>query len=160
MIRALWADRISVNKSIGTSPFQLVYDSKVIFLNSLRFLVMILLQEEDSETHPTQRRMYQLVELQQQREHIFNITQQFQDNMKEIFNRRIKPDDFQIGDVVLQWDAPHEEKGKHGKIDHLWKGPYKIVTFKGKNAYVLEEMEGGLVLGAPVDGRLLKHYFL
>ena len=56
--------------------------------------------------------------------------------MKEIFDKRTNLDNFQIGDVVLQWDAPREEKGKHGKFDHLWKGPYNISTFRGKNAYV------------------------
>ena len=80
--------------------------------------------------------------------------------MKEFFYRRTKPDDFQIWDVVLQWDAPHEEKGTHGKFDQLWKGPYKMVSFRGNNAYVLEEIEGGLESGAPINGRLLKHYFL
>ena len=54
-----------------------------------------------------------MVEIQQQREHIFDKTQQFQDKMKEIFDRRTKPDDFHIGGVVLQSDAPHEEKRKH-----------------------------------------------
>ena len=58
--------------------------------------------------------------------------------MKEIFDRRTKTDDFQIGDVVLQWDAPHEDKGKHKKFDQLWKGLYKISSFRGKNVYVLE----------------------
>ena len=80
--------------------------------------------------------------------------------MKDIFDKMTNPEDFQMGDVVLQWDAPHEEKGKHGKFDHLWKGPYKIASFIGKNSYILEEMEGGLVSGALVNGRLLKHYFL
>ena len=61
---------------------------------------------------------------------------------------------------MLQWDAPHEEKGKNGKFYHLWKVLYNFSTFRGKNAYVLEEMEGGLEYGTPVIGRLLKHYFL
>ena len=65
-----------------------------------------------------------------------------------------------MGDVVFLWDAPHEEKGKHGKFDHLWKGPYKISAFRGNNAYILEEMEGGLVSRALANGRLLKHYFM
>ena len=80
--------------------------------------------------------------------------------MKEIFDRKTNPDDFQLGDVVLLQDAPHEDEGKHGKFDHLWKGPYKIATLRGKNAYVLDDMEGGLVSRAPANGRLLKHYFL
>ena len=65
-----------------------------------------------------------------------------------------------MGDVVLQWDAVHEEKGKHGKFYHPWKGPYKIAAFRGNNSYILEDMEGGLVSGTPVNGRLLRNYFL
>ena len=80
--------------------------------------------------------------------------------MKEIFDRRMKPDDFQLGDVVFFWDAPHEEKGKHGNFDHMWMGPYNISAFRGKNSYLLEEMEGDLVFGAPINGRFLKHYLL
>ena len=64
LIHALWDDKISVNNSIGTSPFQLVYGSEVIFPSSLSLTVMKMLQEEETKTHPTQRRMYQLIELQ------------------------------------------------------------------------------------------------
>ena len=53
LIHALWDDRISIKKSIGTSPFQLVYGYEVIFPRSLSLLVMKLLQEEETETHPT-----------------------------------------------------------------------------------------------------------
>ena len=67
LIHALWVDRISVKKSIGNSPFWLVYGLEVIFPNSLSLPIMILFQEEDTETHPTQRRMYQLVELQKKK---------------------------------------------------------------------------------------------
>ena len=80
--------------------------------------------------------------------------------MKENFDKRKNPNDFQMGNVVLQSDVPHEEKGKHGKFDHLRKGPYKIVAFRGKSAYILEEVEGGLVSGSPINARILKHYIL
>ena len=73
-----------------------------------------------------------MIELQQQREKLFDRTQKFQEKMKEIFDRRTNPDDFHMGDVVFLWDAPHEEKEKHGKFDHLCKGPYKISDFRGK----------------------------
>jgi hypothetical protein len=42
---ALWADRVSTKKSIGTSPFQLVYGTDAIFPASLGSLVMKYLQE-------------------------------------------------------------------------------------------------------------------
>ena len=51
------------------------------------------------------------------------------------------------------------KKAWHTNLIHAYER-IEIVAFKGKNAYVLDEMEGGLVFGAPVNGRLLKHYFL
>ena len=41
----------------------------------------------------------------------------------------IKEDDFFIGDQVLRWDLRRENKGKHGKFDFLWKGPYVMYGF-------------------------------
>ena len=75
-----------------------------------------------------------MVELQQQERNVFHRTQKFQDKIKEIFDKRTKPDDFQMGDVVLQWDAPHEERGMNGNFDHLWKGSYEFAACRGKNA--------------------------
>jgi len=64
LIHGLWANRIRVEKSIGTSPFQLVYGAEVIFPSSLSLPVRRVLQEEEAETDPMQRREYQLIKLQ------------------------------------------------------------------------------------------------
>ena len=45
LVNALWADRLTTKKSIGTSPYQLVYGMEVVFPSSLGTLVMKLLQE-------------------------------------------------------------------------------------------------------------------
>ena len=60
--------------------------------------------------------------------------------------------------MVLKWDTPHEEKGKHGKFDHLGVGPYLIATFKGENAFILQYPDGSQYEGGTVNGRFLKHY--
>jgi hypothetical protein len=44
--------------------------------------------------------------------------------MKEIFDKIYKERIFMKGDMVLKWDAKREEKGKHGKFDNLWLGPF------------------------------------
>jgi len=79
--------------------------------------------------------------------------------MKKIFDRKVKTDDFQLGDSVLKWDARNEDKGKHGKFDNLWQGPYIISYFSGKNAYFLEDSNGNPVTSGPVNGIFLKHYY-
>ena len=46
---ALWVDRITIKKAIGTSPFQLVYGSDVVFPIQLGIPVMKFLQDSQEE---------------------------------------------------------------------------------------------------------------
>eukprot|EP00253_Pinus_taeda_P006472 PITA_06472 len=52
LINALWADRVSQKKSIGMSPFELVYGTDTVFPTSLAVPVVKLLQEAGSEEDP------------------------------------------------------------------------------------------------------------
>ena len=55
--------------------------------------------------------------------------------MKNTFDSKVKEDKFLVEDLVLKWDARGEDK--HGKIDHMWVGPYIIETFRGENDFIL-----------------------
>ena len=92
------------------------------------------------------------------RESVYDRSQLIQDRMKKIFDRKIKVDDFHLGYFILKWDARFEDKGKHGKFDHLWQGSYKISALSGKNAYFLQDSDGSRVNSGLVNGRFLKHY--
>jgi hypothetical protein len=98
------------------SPYQLVYGMDVVFPTSLGVPVMKILQEVHAEPNDIQRRINQTIQLQQSKEEVYNTTQMIQENIKKIYDRRTKDDDFQIGDKVLKWDSRKEEKGKHGKF--------------------------------------------
>ena len=78
--------------------------------------------------------------------------------MKKIFDRRVKVDDFQLGDLVFKWDVRFEDKGKHCKFDHVWQGPYQISTLSGKNDFFLSDPDGKEVGSRSVNGRFPKHY--
>ena len=99
-----------------------------------------------------------MVHLQQTREEVFKNTSKLQEKIKKICDRKAKADKFQLDDVVLKWDARNEEKGKHGKFENLWKGPFKIAAYRGQNAFLLKEMNGEDCPGGPINGRLLKRY--
>jgi hypothetical protein len=60
---ALWADIVTNKKSIGTSPFKLVYCIDAIFPIQLVLLVAKFFQEEKTESNDMVRRMLDLVEL-------------------------------------------------------------------------------------------------
>jgi len=160
LVNALWADRVSQKKSIGMSPFELVYGTNAVFRTSLAIPVVKLLQESGSEEDPMQRWISQMIHLQQTREEVLHNTLKLQERIKKIYDRKAKPDDFQIDDVVLRWDARNEDKRKHGKFDNLWKGAYKIAAYHGQNAFLLKEMNGDDYPGGSVNGRLLKRYHI
>jgi len=97
--------------------------------------------------------------LQQSREEVYNRTQVFLENIKKIFDKRTKADDFDIGDKVLKWDSRREDKGKHGKFENLWKVPYIISAFRGNYAFFLKDIDGIQLSRGLVHGRMSKHYF-
>ena len=119
---------------------------------------MKYLQEHESEPNSIQRRINQLIEVQQMRENVYDRSQLVYDNMKKIFDRKVKADDFQLGDLALKWDEIFQDKRKHGKSDHLWQGPYKIPALSGKNVYFLQDYDGNRVTSGPINGRFLMHY--
>ena len=142
LVHALWADRLTSKKSIGMSPFQLVYGTDAIFPTSLGVPVMKFLQEFQAEDNDMIRRINQTIHLQQTREEVYNKALQKQDSIKKLFDRRTKASNFNIGDKILKWDSRREDKGKHGKFDNLWLGPYLIHSAAGYNAFFLQELDG------------------
>ena len=133
----LWDDMITIKKAIGTSPFQLVYGTDVVFPIQLGIPVMKFLQDSQEEPSDIQRRIYALIELQQECESVEEKAQLYKMNIKERFYRKIKENTFFNGDMVLRWDARNEQKGKHGKFDNLWFGPFIVSKILENNTFVL-----------------------
>ncbi|KAL0413600.1 UNVERIFIED_CONTAM: hypothetical protein Sradi_1561700 [Sesamum radiatum] len=59
--------------------------------------------------------------------------------MMKSYNRKVKPRDFQMGDLVLK----KVEVSKHvGKLDLGWEGPFKVTEVKKMRTYKLQDLEG------------------
>jgi len=158
-VNALWADRLTIKRSIGTSPYELIYGMEARFPSSLGILVIKLLQEIQAEPNDIQRRINQTIHLQQIKEEVYQRTQVLQDKLKKIFDKRTKTEGFFIGNKVPRWDSRREDKEKHGKFDFQWKGPYVIQDVQGNNTYFQKSLDGTNIEEGPVNGRMLKHYF-
>jgi hypothetical protein len=63
----------------------------------------------------------------------------------------VKDREFLPGDLVLKCEDKKEDVGKHGKFDQIWCGPYKVSTSEGKNAFLLENLDGK-ILNVPING--------
>jgi hypothetical protein len=72
----------------------------------------------------------------------------------------VRKDDFQLGDLVLKWDAPKKHKGNNNKFEALWIRPFKISKIYPNNTYRLLNLEGDQVFGGPINGDFLKKFFI
>jgi hypothetical protein len=66
----LWVDRVKIKKSLGTSPFQLVYGTEVVFRTQLTLPIEKFFQDHEGEPNHMVRRIHQLVEVQQIKEKV------------------------------------------------------------------------------------------
>jgi hypothetical protein len=79
--------------------------------------------------------IHQLVEVQQAREQVMGRIQDHQQRIKQVFDNKAKKEEFWLGDLVLKWDAPKQDKRKHEKFEALWIGPFKIFKVFSNNTY-------------------------
>jgi transposase InsO family protein len=63
----LWENRIGTNKSIGMSPFQMVYGTNIVLPINLALPVMKLWQDAKEDPNDVTRRANQIIEVQQNR---------------------------------------------------------------------------------------------
>jgi hypothetical protein len=155
----LWADRVKTKSALGLFPFQLVYGFEAIFPSQLALPVEKLFQDYQGESDDMIRRIQQLVEVQQTREQLVDKAYDHQLKIKQAFDKKGKREDFQVGDLVVKWDAPRQDKGKNDKFEALWIGPFKIFEVFPNNTFKLQNMENEEVFGGPVNGHFLKRYF-
>jgi hypothetical protein len=103
---SLWADRVTTKKSLGLSPFQLVYGIEAVFPTQLALPVVDLLHDYEGEPNLILRRIHQIVEVQQIREQVLDRAYNRRQKIKQAFDRKNKKKEFEQGDLVLKWDAP------------------------------------------------------
>ena len=82
-----------------------MYGVDAIVPIQLSFPVIKLLQDIKVEPKEVNRRMFQIVQLQQEREDLIEKADIFKRNAKEIFYKRDKEETFRVNDIVLSWDA-------------------------------------------------------
>ena len=70
----------------------------------------------------------------------------------------VKTKQFEIGDLVLNWDKVHEDKGKHTKFQNLLLGPFQIIKKIGPSTFILQDLQGKKET-FPVNGLVLEKYF-
>ena len=120
---------------------------------------IIAQESRGSENEVLQMRICNLLKAEEARSKARERFEQQQELIKRWFNKhKSRTKDFEVGDLVLKWDHPHDEKGNHTKFQQLWVGPFQIVAKLGPSTYKLQDLQGWEE-NLPVNGLVLKPYF-
>jgi hypothetical protein len=148
----LFAYRTIKHNTTKRTPFFMVYGREAILPTD-----NIDENKEITEKESLLKRVYEIINLNENRNEVLEIIKKSQEKQKERHDEKIIEDKFEIGDKVLLKDTA-KEKQWSGKLSQKWKGPYYVHQIIGKGAYKLRDMDGR-VLKATRNIKHLKRYF-
>ena len=155
---AIWADKVTVKKAIGVSPFDLVYGIQARMpQNNMTGLYNFIQIYDDEIIDDMHQRIDELARLVETRKEASTRNMKLQLQTKHLYDRTVIRK-FQPEDLVLMWNARLQEKGKHGKFDPIWLGTYMVDSLWGDDSYFIKDLSGNF-LELPVHGKFMKIYF-
>lgn len=154
---ALWADRVTVKRTTGLSPFRLVYGREAVLPVelSVKTFAAINLTTDWTTEELLEARLVQLLQQTEDWELAEHRLQQFQGHMKTWFDKHkhIRKDKLKVGDMVLLYDGTMD-KALGKKLQFPWLGPYVIREVLSTGAYKLRELDGSVLQNSYSAARL------
>jgi hypothetical protein len=149
----MWALRTNVSRAIRATPFSLVYGAEVVlppevYLKSTRVAHFNL--EDQAEERELDTNL-----LEERRNTMLSNVCKYQMALKKYYNKSVVQRELNIRDLVLKKDI--RTKDKH-KFSTSWEGPFIIVDVAAPGAYVLVEVDGGMLSNTWNADQLRKYY--
>jgi hypothetical protein len=149
----LWALWTNINRETRDNPFHLVYGVDVvlpleIYLESAH--VALFNEEDQAEVKKLDSNL-----LEEKRNTILANVQKYQESLKHYYNKSVVLRELEIGDLVLKKDIC--TKDKH-KFSSPWEGMFIVVDIAAPGAYVLAEVNGGMLSNTRNGDQLHKYY--
>ena len=100
------------------SLYTLVYGKEAILPPNIMLPSSIIAQESrGTDNEILQIRIYNLLKAEESRSRAKECFKHQQEVVKRWFDKhKVGKKEFEVGDMVLKWDHPHDKKGKHTKF--------------------------------------------
>ncbi|XP_027076955.1 uncharacterized protein [Coffea arabica] len=118
----------------------------------------ILMEAQIEEAEWVRERHEQLSLIDEKRLNAICHEQCYQQRMARVYNKKVKPRLFEVGDKVLKRILPMQDKTK-GKFAPNWQGPFIVKKVLSGGALILMEMDGQ-VFSQPINADMCKKFFI
>jgi hypothetical protein len=128
----LWSLRTTPNRSVGFTPFFLVYGAEAVLPTDIEFDMPRIVQYTERQAKEAREDGVDLLE--EAREQALARSALYQQQLRRYHSRKIHTLTFREGDLVL-W-LVQSTKGMH-KLSPPWEGPFIVSRVLGNGAYYL-----------------------
>jgi hypothetical protein len=149
----LWPIRTNVDRATRDTPFHLAYRADTmlppeIYLESTR--VTHFNEEDQAEARELDSNL-----LEEKHNTCLANVRKYQESLKRYYNKSVVPRELDIRDLVLKKDI--RTKDKH-TFSSPWERPFIVVDKAAPGAYVLAEVDGGMLHNTWNVDQLHKYY--
>jgi hypothetical protein len=149
----LWALYTNVNRTTRDTPFHLVYGVDAV-LPPETFLESAWVAQFNEEDHDKATELDSNL-LEEKCNKVLANVQKYQESLKHYCNKSIVPRQLEIGNLVLKKGI--RTKDKH-KFSSPWEEPFIVLDIATLGAYVLAEVNGGMLPNTSNADQLFKYY--
>jgi hypothetical protein len=149
----LWALCTNINRATRDTPLNLVYGVDVVLPSEI-YLKLARVAHFNAEDQAEARKLDSDPLEERCNKALANVWK-YQDFLKRYCNKNVVQRELNIGDLVLKKDI--RTKDKH-TFSSPSVGPFIIVDKAGLGAYVLAEVDGGMLPNTWNADQLLKYY--
>ena len=161
---ACYADRITIRRATGFSPFYLLHGVHPMMPCDLADATFMVSEFKPGMTDVEllAARTQQLLRMPQDVDRAIKILKKARIRSKEIyetkFARRLQKDDYEPGALVLIRNNPIENSVSIvRKTANRYMGPYRVIRRTQGRSYVLEEMNGNILRHSTAAFRLIAY---
>ncbi|XP_070022253.1 uncharacterized protein [Nicotiana sylvestris] len=158
LLFALLGYRNAIRTSIGATPYMLVYGTEDVIPAWVEIPSLRTIQEAELSNAEWIRSLYEQLDLidgKSMNEVCHG--QLYQNKMSTAFNKRVKPRQFTLGQLVLKKIFPHQDEAK-GKFSPNWQGLYMFHRVLTRGTLILAKMDGE-VRPKPINSEAIKRYY-
>jgi hypothetical protein len=149
----LWALWTNINRATIDTPFNLVYGADALLTLEI-YLESVRVAHFNEESEAEERELDSNL-LEEKRNIALTNVRKYQESLKCYCNKSVVQRELDIRDLVPKKDI--RTKDKH-KFSSSWEGPFIVVDIVAPGAYVLAEVDDGMLPNTWNVDQLRKYY--
>ncbi|XP_027774305.1 uncharacterized protein LOC114078006 [Solanum pennellii] len=145
--------------SIGANPYLRVCGIEAAILVEVKIpCLQILIVAEFEDIEWVKTRLEQLALINDKRFKTVYFGQLYQQRMARMYNKKVHPRHFEVGQLVLKRIIPHQEEA-NGMFAPIWQDSYLIKKVLSKGALHLTDVKGKII-SIIVNVNTVKRYYI